>query len=168
MTLVEHLLRVDPSRPLLILPTDAPTAAELVLGWADASLTVRSVRGSKARTLESLFDEFSAALQFPYYFGENWPAFSECLADLDWLSAQTGFVVVIYEASQLLQDEQSEELAALVRAIYNAAASFGEPLNDSEWWDRPALPFHVVLADQNRDALGLWQEAGAELVTAEP
>lgn len=37
------------------------------------------------RTVAQLNDEFSAALQFSAYFGENWPAFNECLKDLDWL-----------------------------------------------------------------------------------
>ena len=49
-------------------------------------LTVRTVRGRKIRTVGRLFDEMAAALQFPYYFGENWPAFDECLADIDWLA----------------------------------------------------------------------------------
>lgn len=167
MSSVEHLLRIEAGTPLLTLSADARTTAEFALGWADASLTVRSVRGSKARTREALFDEFSAALQFPYYFGGNWPAFNECLADLDWLSRQTGFVVLVYEAAQLLQEEQPEELAVLVRAIQNAAATFGNAVNDGEWWDRPAVPFHVVLQEGNGEALGRWKAAGAQLASVE-
>lgn len=47
---------------------------------------VRSIRGHKCRTIDGMIDEFSSALQFPWYFGENWPAFDECICDLDWLS----------------------------------------------------------------------------------
>ena len=167
MSSVQQMLRVEALTPLLSLQADARTTAELGMGWADASLTVRSVRGPKARTGEALFDEFSAALQFPYYFGENWPAFNECLADLDWLSARTGFVVVVYEAAQLLQDEPPEEMAAFVRAIQNAAATFGQPVDDGEWWDRPALPFHVVLQEESMEALGRWKAAGAHIESVE-
>jgi Barstar (barnase inhibitor) len=30
-------------------------------------------------------DEMAAALEFPYYFGGNRPAFNECTSDMDWL-----------------------------------------------------------------------------------
>jgi len=46
---------------------------------------VRLVRGAKMRTTARLFDEISAAFQFPCYFGENWDALDECLNDIDWL-----------------------------------------------------------------------------------
>lgn len=164
MSSVEQMLSVGTSTPLLSLQADARTTAELALGWADAALTVRAVRGRKTHTLSALFDEFSAALQFPYYFGENWSAFDECLSDLDWLSARVGFVVVIYDADQLLQEEHPEELAVFVQSIHNAAATFEKPVDDGEWWDRPAMPFHVVLQQAgNGDALAGWTSAGAHL-----
>jgi hypothetical protein len=34
--------------------------------------------------------EFAASFQFPYYFGENWPAFDECINDLSWLHHAAG------------------------------------------------------------------------------
>jgi hypothetical protein len=43
------------------------------------------IRGAECRTEHDLFAEFSAALQFPRYFGWNWAAFEECVADLSWL-----------------------------------------------------------------------------------
>jgi hypothetical protein len=48
-----------------------------------AGYEARFCRGSKMQTLDALFDEFSAAWQFPYYFGYNWAAFDECLSDLN-------------------------------------------------------------------------------------
>ena len=71
---------------LLAMESDVRSAAEAVARWQDAALTVRTVRGRKMRTVGRLFDEMAAALQFPHYFGENWPAFDECLADIDWLA----------------------------------------------------------------------------------
>ncbi len=32
----------------------------------------RWLRGTKMTRMANLFDEMAAALQFPYYFGENW------------------------------------------------------------------------------------------------
>ncbi len=59
-------------------------------GWSLARIdgrqvVVRFLRGQKMQTAPQLFDEFAAALQFPYYFGENWNALLECLTDLEWL-----------------------------------------------------------------------------------
>lgn len=65
---------------------------------------VRTVRGTKMRSVDDLFDEFAAAFQFPGYFGQNWPAFDECMSDLEWLPAQ-GYIVMIYEAALLLSDD---------------------------------------------------------------
>ena len=58
----------------------------------------RVVRGHKCRSTQALFDEFAAALQFPYYFGENWNAFDECLADLEWLPGEA-YVVLLANAA---------------------------------------------------------------------
>jgi len=78
---------------LLLLEADSKATAEAVWGWREADLTVWTVRGRKMRTVTGLFDEMAAALQFPSYFGESWPAFDECFADMDRLSVDVGIVV---------------------------------------------------------------------------
>jgi len=55
------------------------------------------------RAVQGVFDEFAAALQYPYYFGENWAAFDECLGDLEWLGDRPA-VVIIENATQVLAD----------------------------------------------------------------
>ncbi len=117
------------------------------------------------RTVEGMFDEMAAALQFPYYFGENWPAFDECLADMDWLPMNVGIVILVYDALEVLTDAAETELAVLVRSVGAAHSSYSEPIELGEWWDRPAVPFHVVLHSTNpKDSHALrarWQKAGA-------
>jgi hypothetical protein len=61
----------------------------------------RFLRGRKMRTAAALFDEFAAALQFPSYFGENWDALDECLADLSWLPADR-YLIAITSAPEVL------------------------------------------------------------------
>lgn len=39
------------------------------------------IRGQKSYTKESFFAEISAALQFPWFFGNNWSALEDCLKD---------------------------------------------------------------------------------------
>jgi hypothetical protein len=89
MTGLLPLLRVSAELKILVLEADASAAADIETGWIESGLTVRIVRGRKMRGYQGLFDEFSAALQFPWYFGENGNAFDECLADLSWLPPQS-------------------------------------------------------------------------------
>src|SRR5437868_567642 len=67
---------------------------------------VRWLRGKHMPTVEHMFNEFAAALQFPYYFGENWAAFDECLADLAWLPA-TGYLITVFDSEYLLAKEET-------------------------------------------------------------
>lgn len=160
------LLEIHGSAPLMLLRGDHKRAAEEVRGWGEAGLTARLVRGRKMRTVSKLFDEVSAALQFPYYFGENWPAFDECLADMDWLPLRVGVVVVVVDAAEVLSDEPAAELTTLVRAIAHASETYAEPIDSGEWWDRPPLPFHVVLQVQEGEEALLrtrWGASGAVL-----
>lgn len=71
------LLKVSLEFKIMVLEADEGTAVDLEFGWAEAGLTVRRVRGKKAH-LSGIVREFGAALQFPYYFGENSGAFDEC------------------------------------------------------------------------------------------
>lgn len=160
------LLEIHGSTPFMVLRGDHRRAAEEVRGWGEAGLTARLVRGRKMRTVRRLFDEFSAALQFPYYFGENWPAFDECLADMDWLPLRVGVAVVVVDATEVLSDEPAAELTTLVRTIVRASETYAEPIDSGEWWDRPPLPFHVVLQVPGHDEAPLrtrWGAAGAVL-----
>lgn len=69
----------------------------------------RALRGKKMRTVAALYDEFAAALQFGYYFGENKDAFDDCLRDLDdTLGDAEQYVLLVYGAAELLADEPDE------------------------------------------------------------
>jgi hypothetical protein len=166
MTDPRTLFEVHGSAALRLLNGDAKASAEAVWGWREAGLTVRTVRGSKMRTVCGLFDEMAAALQFPYYFGENWAAFDECLADMDWLPMNVGIVVVVLDSGDVLVDAAEVELSVLVRTITHAAEIYAQPIESGEWWDRPSVPFHVVLQAGPASIAAVrarWQAAGAEV-----
>ncbi|HWC22836.1 MAG TPA: barstar family protein [Flexivirga sp.] len=150
-------------RPLL-LEGDAQSIGVAVTGWIEAGLTARVVRGRKMRTVEGLLDEFAAALQFPLYFGENEDAFNECIAELETLPAGEGYVVTVTEPDQVLGDEDIAALGWLVRSLTSAAEEWARPVELGEWWDRPAVPFHLVLAGEREhveSAARHWVRAGA-------
>jgi hypothetical protein len=93
-------------------PSDAFDFAAYRLS-AQPETAARVVRGGHARSTAAMFDEFAAAWQFPPYFGRNWPAFDECLGDLDWLPARA-YVLVVLDAQKLLDHEPPEAFQALV------------------------------------------------------
>lgn len=83
-------------------------------------LIVRQVRGDRARSEQALFDEFSAAWQFPPYFGNNWDALEECLADLAWLPGQA-YVLVIRSGLALLESGSEKEQARFWSVVARVA-----------------------------------------------
>ena len=132
--------------------------------WSAAGFTVRKLRGHKMRHYPSLFDEFGAALQFPWYFGENGNAFDECIADLSWLAPGAGYVFVITQPELTLIDTDDDGLAWLVRILTRAAQTWATPINQDPAFDRPAVPFHVALQIEPGDpqeARAAWEAAGA-------
>jgi len=106
-----------------------------------AQPVVRIVRGAKSRTLNDLFDEISAALQFPYYFGDNWAALDECLADLDWLRGGA-YVLLFTESNRLLDGERSAELKILLDVLEKVAREWLKP--EGRRIGCGPRPFHIA------------------------
>jgi len=118
------------------------------------------------RSLNGLFDEFAAALQFPWYFGENADAFEDCLSDLNWLPPGAGYVVMITQPAEVLKDAGEGAFQWFVEALERTSQEWAHPVQQGEWWDRPAIPFHVVLQVESpgvESASRRWAVAGAQV-----
>jgi hypothetical protein len=122
---------------------DGQEFRETLGGLRDEGSVIVELDCSRMLDPEQLFDTFAAAAKFPTYFGRNWPAFDECLADLEWLPA-SGYVFILRNPQRLLAHEPSER-AAFWRIMAKVAAEWAEPVNLGEWWDREGIPFHVVI-----------------------
>lgn len=97
--------------------------AEVLVGTdRSGEVEFRIVRGSKMRLRTGLFDEMAAALQFPWYFGENWDAFDECINDLGWLR-ERHIVVGIADATGLLAGEPDQDGLVFSDIMRRAVAS---------------------------------------------
>src|SRR3954465_14539189 len=68
---------------------------------------LKVIKGRQCKTPANLFAEFAQVLEFPDYFGHNWDALEECLADLEWLPAK-GYILIITEAYHVLPDDEEE------------------------------------------------------------
>lgn len=60
---------------------------------SQAGAYVSYLRGKNCKTEDAFLIEVAASFQFPYYYGENWPAFDECIQDLEWLNFSKIFVM---------------------------------------------------------------------------
>jgi hypothetical protein len=64
-------------------------------------------------------------------------------------------------------DAEGSALNWFLKLLAAAAKSWAEPVQVGEWWDRPAVPFHVVLAGEEGKLLAVaaqWARAGMEPV----
>lgn len=98
-------------------------------------------RGHKCITANGLFDEFSAVLQFPYYFGYNWNSFDECLNDLQWMSADA-YILCISQSESILK-LPNEDFKALLTILLSAGQAW-ESGRDLGALTTLPTPFKVV------------------------
>ncbi len=66
----------------------------------------------------------AAALDFPAWFGGNWDAYYDCLADLGWRPAP-GYVLV-FENTGDMRRHAPEALDTAITLLADAAAAWGE------------------------------------------
>lgn len=165
MTIPRELTEIKDALTLKVFHGKPSATDDAVREWVAAGATVRIVRGENMRSTGALMAEVSAALQFPHYFGDNWPAFDECVSDMDWLMPTSAIIVLIRNAVEVLAGEADDELETFVRILSKATSEYAAAIDRGEWWDRAALPFHVVLHVplDGINELTRWQAAGAEL-----
>jgi hypothetical protein len=78
---------------------------------------------------EALMERVARALQFPQWFGGNWDALEDCLADLSWSDA-AGHILLIEGAEALPGDEGG----IFIDILASVAA----------WWAERRRPFFAV------------------------
>jgi RNAse (barnase) inhibitor barstar len=127
----------------------ALTNRVLSLVTRESDTAVRVVRGRKMHSEARLFEEFAAALQFPYYFGENWEALCECMNDLSWMPAAR-YLIVMTDATQALREER-EHFRTFLELLSDAGREWSEPGADTRPWAPEPRPFHVVVQSMGNE-----------------
>jgi RNAse (barnase) inhibitor barstar len=90
----------------------------------------------------SFLDRMAESLAFPAWFGQNWDAFFDCLADLGWRPAR-GYVLLLEHADTMRCDAPEALDTAL--AILGDAASA---------WESRGVPFRVFVSAPERTDAG--------------
>lgn len=105
------------------------------------------------KSFQALMDEFGAALQFFDGFGENWYALRDCLRSFDeWLPAEA-YILVVTHPQDVLKEEP-DELPWFLKVMDEVHAWWSRPIVDNSPYNRPAVPFHVILQATENE----WEE----------
>jgi RNAse (barnase) inhibitor barstar len=105
-------------------------------------LILKIIKGCDCKTPANLFAEFARVLELPDYFGHNWDALEECLADLEWLPAK-GYILLITDAAHVLPNDE-EEYETFLEILRDAGEAWGS--GQAGMGARRATPFHVLFA----------------------
>ena len=150
-TLQTHLCNATPPWSALLVVPRGTSASALVK--TPPGFAVRTIQGKQCRTPAGLFGEFARALAFPDYFGHNWDALEECLADLEWLPAK-GYILLITDTQAVLPEDE-EEYETLLEILDDA----GEAWSNGHTADGRCAPFHVVfvITEQDKSKRKHWE-----------
>jgi Barstar (barnase inhibitor) len=143
LTLTAYLQSTKAPWTSLLMVTAGQRAESLVR--PPTGLALKVIKGLHCKTPAALFAEFARALKFPDYFGHNWDALEECLADLEWLSAK-GYILLITDAECVLPDD--EEYETFLEVLRDAGEAWGS--GQAGMGARQATPFHVLFAVSER------------------
>jgi Barstar (barnase inhibitor) len=135
---------------------------DFVLSLSDADVSARIIRGSRCADKQRTFQEWAAALQFPYYFGYNWDAFEECMGDLEWIDA-SAVIIFIAQAARILPDS-SQDRNILFEILRSAA--LGRQSRRSAAWNPAAIVRFVVHAadeEELRDLAPVFAKAPLQI-----
>lgn len=150
--------------------TRAPWTSLLILKSRDSieslvkpppGFVLKSIKGAKCKTPATLFAEFAKVMELPDYFGHNWDALEECLADLEWMPAK-GYVLLLTDAEQILSQDE-EDYATLLEVLSDAGEAWAS--GQAGMGERPVTPFHVLFAvtERGKTARAHW---GMQEITA--
>ena len=114
----------------------APRSDAIVDAAVGTRLDLAHVDLAGAQDKETMLGRLAAALALPEWFGGNWDALEDCLADLSW-RAGSGHVVLFKAQGEL----PAEDFGMLLEVLAAAA----------EHWAARGLPFFAVFIDPGHE-----------------
>ena len=112
---------------------------------AGSGLKVARIALAGAQDKAALLERIARALEFPSWFGGNWDALEDCLADLSWTRAEGH--VLLFEGKA---GAPADDLAVLTDILGSVAAS----------WAERRRPFFAVFVDGDPTLPPLYREKG--------
>ena len=113
----------DEKGGVFFLPEHAPPK-DVAAAAKRAKFAYFHIEGKLIARKEQLLNHVATALRFPDYFGGNWDALEECLADMEWVDAP-GYLIY-YDHIDTLAKEHPDQLQTFVEICRDAVASWKE------------------------------------------
>ena len=117
----------------------APHGRDIADALRGSTLALHRIDLAGAEGRDAILERIAEALAFPAWFGGNWDALEDCLADL---AGSGGHVLLIENA------EASDERGILIDVLGSAAA----------FWAGRMRPFFAVFVDTAADLPPLYRE----------
>lgn len=111
------------------LPRDGAGANAIVAAARTLAYSCVEVDLADTGDKDGLLTALAKALAFPPWFGHNWDALEDCLADMSWCEAE-GYVLILRHADRLHSEAEGDFLTAL-RILADVSAA----------WRQAGLPF---------------------------
>jgi RNAse (barnase) inhibitor barstar len=112
---------------------------------------IRMIRGKKSKTINDFNNEIAAALQFPYYFGENSAALNDCITDMEWLKGNA-YLLMFQNAEDFLCNVSDEQFHNLVELLIATREEWLTP-NKYIPRERQPTPFHLLFQCDNENSV---------------
>jgi hypothetical protein len=137
MTSLAHVLAE--SGPGVHLWRSSRPQAEIVAEAAEIGWRCVILDGSQVRSKAAFLEECERSYRFPAWFGHNWDAVADCLADLSWLPLpeKGGGMLTVYDHCDVLATSALDD--------YDMALDVWEEV--AEAWRRIGVPFTVLLRE---------------------
>jgi hypothetical protein len=119
--------------PVQVAPLASPSAAALCAFATSLGFACVRIDLAGCEDKATLLARVAAALEFPGYFGGNWDAFFDCLADLSWKPA-AGYLLILQNAATL-QAVAPEAFDTAIAILGDVAAA----------WRARGVPFRAYV-----------------------
>lgn len=114
--------------------TSGPAAADVAVAAAEAGWRSFCLDGSETTGKASFLNACATAFGFPEWFGSNWDALADSLADLSWAPAERGYLV-LFDGWETLARTAPSTWRTVLDVFEDAVA----------WWGETDTPMIVLL-----------------------